>query len=89
MGGVTALAASHCFRVVSYTAGINRPKALVAGEGFQVATHDSANRMARQREGDRETFLGGGGGHAVALPAMLMLLVYGVMYLYRRCHVFI
>jgi len=68
---VTALAASHCFRVVSYTAVISRPKALVAGEGYHVvATDASANRMARQREGDREVFFWGGGRHALALPAM-------------------
>ena len=73
MGGVTSLATSHCFRVVSYTAGISRPKALVAGEGYHVATGDSANRMVRQWEGDREVFFGGGAGegrHAVALPTM-------------------
>jgi hypothetical protein len=66
---VTALAASHCFRVVSYTAGISRPKALVAGEGYHVVvTDDSANRMARQREGDKEvSFFWGWVGRGVML----------------------
>ena len=58
---MTALAASHCLCAVSYTAGISRSKVLVAGEGYHVvATDDSAKRMARQLEGDREVFFGGG-----------------------------
>ena len=63
-GGVTALAASHCFRAVSYTAGISRSKVLVAGEGY-VATDDSANRMARQRKEDGSFFWR---GYALLFP---------------------
>jgi len=68
-GGVTVLAASHCFRVLSYTAVISRPKALLQAKVITLLPLMPARTGWLDNGRETGKFFWWG-GHALALPAM-------------------